>query len=305
MKRKSTEAEQTLDHLEMLESVGTGAFSTVFRARRRKDGEIVAVKQQSNEGRHGDANTAVVLREIAALSALAECPNVIPLYEVLSEWHQVFMVMKFVPRTLRQVWSDHSQPLPETRIRHLLRQLLTALAFTHSRGFLHRDVKPDNVVVAEDDHLYLVDFGLAAFSGRAPHAPVPLIGEVCTIGYRDPWLMQLNASYTRAIDLWSVGCLAIEMFTRRALFSEMDISEREMMLVVYKAFGSPPPGLYTDMYPDLPFYPVRPMADLLPVGTSAAAVNLITGLLEYDPVRRLTAAAALAHPFFSSDTRAE
>uniref|UniRef100_A0A8C0HJ38 mitogen-activated protein kinase n=5 Tax=Neoaves TaxID=3078114 RepID=A0A8C0HJ38_9AVES len=112
-----------------------------------------------------------------------------------------------------------AQPLTLEHVRYFLYQLLRGLKYIHSANVLHRDLKPSNLLVNENCELKIGDFGMARGLGADPrHAKAFLTEYVATRWYRAPELLLSLHRYTRAIDMWSVGCIFAEMLGRRQLF---------------------------------------------------------------------------------------
>lgn len=176
-------------------------------------------------------------------------------------------------------------------------QMFSALAYCHMNNLLHRDLKPQNLLVDTEGHIKLADFGLArAFSvpmGTYTH-------EVVTLWYRPPEILLGSHYYTTSVDIWSLGCIFAEMILRRP-FLRGD-SEIHQLLTIFKLFGTPdesswPGVIYLEAYK--PAFPQWTAASRLPEPIEKLGVEgLVRRLMEYDPSRRMQAKEALNDPYF-------
>jgi len=183
-------------------------------------------------------------------------------------------------------------------MKSFLYQLLKGVAFCHEHRVLHRDLKPQNLLINKKGELKLADFGLA----RAFGIPVRSYShEVVTLWYRAPDVLMGSRKYSTPIDIWSAGCIFAEMATGRPLFPGSSVSDQ--LIRIFKIMGTPNeetwPGVseLADYKADFPVYPTQPLASIVH-GLDEKGLNLISRMLQYDPNQRITAAAALKHPYF-------
>lgn len=179
-------------------------------------------------------------------------------------------------------------------------QLVNGVDACHRHRTIHRDIKPQNILLNDDGWLKLADFGLArTFS-------VPLrryTHEVVTLWYRAPEILLGLERYSAAVDSWSIGCIFAEMAAGRPLF--MGDSEIDQLFKIFRLLGTPTevtwPGVskLKDFQGSFPRWPAK--------GFGAAfdklgpdGVDLLTKLLTYDPSQRITTAEALIHPYFTN-----
>uniref|UniRef100_UPI00398EDE7A mitogen-activated protein kinase 7-like n=1 Tax=Pristiophorus japonicus TaxID=55135 RepID=UPI00398EDE7A len=198
-----------------------------------------------------------------------------------------------------------SQPLSLEHARYFLYQLLRGLKYVHSANVVHRDLKPSNLLVNENCELKIGDFGMARGLGGRADEPEPFLTEyVATRWYRAPELMLSLQGYSRAIDLWSAGCIFAEMLGRRQLFPGKNyLHQLQLILTV---LGTPPERLVGSIGAErvqaylrgLPRRQPVPLAQLYP-GADPQALDLLGLLLRFDPQERPSAPQALRHPFLA------
>lgn len=206
------------DDYEILRELGRGGTAVVYLARERASGDEVAIKLVRAQFADDDEATARLAREARFVKQLHH-PNVVPVREVLELGEcGVALVMTHVPgRTLRQVLRDDGA-LEPARAMRVLRDVASALGAAHALGIVHRDVKPENVFVADDDRAVLADFGIAR--SMSPEAQQLTMHGVAigTPAYMAPEQIEGIDLDARA-DLYSLGLLGWEMITGRRPFA--------------------------------------------------------------------------------------
>lgn len=150
-------------------------------------------------------------RNIAAVLTVERPP-------AIESFTDLYVVLEWMESDLHRI--IHSpQPLTEEHVRYFLFQLLNGLAYIHSANVLHRDIKPSNLLINGDCLLKICDFGMARPMASTPQQHSSFMtAYVATRWYRAPEVMLSFHRYTRAIDVWSVGCILAEMLGRRFLF---------------------------------------------------------------------------------------
>jgi len=180
-------------------------------------------------------------------------------------------------------------------------QLLKGTAFCHENQVLHRDLKPQNLLINRKGELKLGDFGLA----RAFGVPVNTFSnEVVTLWYRAPDVLLGSRTYSTSIDVWSCGCIFAEMISGVPLFRGRD--NQDQLLNIMRIIGTPSDAQFQKIFKDspeiavkqFPRYPKMNLAQVLPKA-SPQALDLLERLLKFDPSERLSAAEALNHPYFT------
>ncbi|RKP09271.1 negative regulator of the PHO system [Thamnocephalis sphaerospora] len=284
-----------------LEKLGEGTYATVYKGKRISSGEIVALKEITLDPDEGAPSTAI--REVSLMKELRH-NNVVRLYDVIHTETRLLLVFEYMDLDLKKYMDLHGQngALQPTVCCSLMYQLLLGLAYCHQRCVLHRDLKPQNLLINARGELKLGDFGLA----RAFGIPVNTYSnEVVTLWYRAPDVLLGSRNYTTTIDVWSAGCVMAEMYTGRPLFP--GATNEDQLQRIFRALGTPNeltwPGVSAlpSWREDFAQYPSRPLAQLLPqLANDPCALDLLARLLQYQPERRISAEEALVHPYFNS-----
>eukprot|EP00053_Salpingoeca_punica_P015494 m.143028 g.143028 ORF g.143028 m.143028 type:complete len:494 (+) comp16729_c1_seq2:350-1831(+) len=316
--------------------VGRGAFGLVAKAEvipgmtrpqnayfGRLATHKVAIKKIGSATAYKDSYHAKqVYREISLLKQLTH-ENIIKLVDLfVSPAQDLYIVTEAMECDLASFVNNLALDLTENHIRYLTTQILRGLKYMHSAGVLHRDLKPQNILINSNLEARICDLGLARVS--APRDGLST-GYVTTRWYRAPEVMLTWQHYTNALDMWSVGCILAEMLNRlnkRATFIDAKTrlhyyaifpadSHAEHLRMILETLGPPPPQVVTaineasirefvlEMMRETydPHNTRTLLAKLSPV--SPVAVDLVNKLLHYDPALRISAADALAHPFLA------
>jgi len=202
------------------------------------------------------------------------------------------LVFEYLDKDLKQYMEDVGQ-IPPYNVKLLLFQLLRGLDYCHSQRVLHRDLKPQNLLINEKGELKLGDFGLA----RAKSVPMKTYShEVVTLWYRPPDVLLGNTQYSTQIDLWGVGCILYEMAAGKTLFPGVDVMDE--LMIIFKTLGIPEPNFSPKLdvtkfscIKKSPFGPRVPSLD-------SNGVDLLEKFLVYEAKDRISSAEALKHPYF-------
>ncbi|KAF3833761.1 hypothetical protein F7725_024965 [Dissostichus mawsoni] len=282
---------------EPVAEIGEGAYGKVYKARDLKNGgRFVALKrvrvQTAEEGM-----PLSTIREVAVLRQLEafEHPNVVRLFDVCTVSRtdretKLTLVFEHVDQDLTTYLEKAPDPgVPPETIKDMMYQLLQGLDFLHSHRVVHRDLKPQNILVTSGGQIKLADFGLA----RIYSFQMALTSVVVTLWYRAPEVL-LQSSYATPVDLWSVGCIFAEMFRRRPLFRGN--SDVDQLGKIFDRGLAPGSGPTTEcLHPR----PPKQLEDLVP-DMDEQGQALLMQFLAFNPSRRISAFAALSHPYFQS-----
>ncbi|KAJ1948655.1 glycogen synthase kinase 3, partial [Dispira parvispora] len=197
-------------------NVGNGSFGVVYQAQLVPSGEMVAIKKVLQDKRFKNRELAVMKEvrhyNIVELKAYfyAQGENKDDLY--------LNLVLEFVPETVYRVTRQYAklkQPVPIFHVKLYMYQLFRSLAYIHSIGICHRDIKPQNLLLNPTTGiLKLCDFG----SAKVLVAGEPNVSYICSRYYRAPELIFGATNYTTSIDIWSAGCVMAELILGQPLF---------------------------------------------------------------------------------------
>ncbi|XP_048025656.1 mitogen-activated protein kinase 6 [Megalobrama amblycephala] len=220
----------------------------------------------------------------------------------LTEVNSVYIVQEYMETDLCKVLEQGL--LSEDHARLFMYQLLRGLKYIHSANVLHRDLKPANLFVnTEDLVLKIGDFGLARIMDPHYSHKGHLSEGLVTKWYRSPRLLLSPNNYTKAIDMWAAGCIFAEMLTGKTLFA--GAHELEQMQLILESIPVVHEEDRLELQSVIPVFirndmsePHTPLAKLLP-GVSPEALDFLEKILTFNPMDRLTAEEALAHPYMS------
>ncbi|VDM14096.1 unnamed protein product, partial [Wuchereria bancrofti] len=186
----------------------------------------------------GEGSYAVVYKcETSLLRALRHS-NIVTLHDIVHEQNSLVFVFEYMKTDLSKYLEQHRTGLEQMQVRLFLFQLLRGLAFCHSKKILHRDLKPQNLLLNGNGELKLADFGLA----RAKSVPSRTYShEVVTLWYRPPDVLLGSTDYSTSLDLWGVGCIFAEMCTGEALFQGVTNNVTDQLDRIFSIRGIPDP----------------------------------------------------------------
>ncbi|KNC47357.1 cell division control protein 2 [Thecamonas trahens ATCC 50062] len=279
-----------------LEKIGEGTYGVVYKARDLLTNDFIALKKIRLDAEdEGVPSTAI--REISLLKEL-EHPNIVRLHDVVHSDKKLYLVFEYLDQDLKKYMDSVSGLLKPALVKSYLQQLLEGIAFCHSHRVLHRDLKPQNLLIDRNGVLKLADFGLA----RAFGIPVrTYTHEVVTLWYRAPEILLGSRHYSCPVDVWSIGCIFAEMASKIPLFP--GDSEIDNLFRIFKILGTPNETIWPGVsaLPDFKSsFPKWQPKNLASVATNLGpdGIDLLSQMLEYEPSRRISAKAALSHPYF-------
>ncbi|KAH8420453.1 hypothetical protein KR009_010564 [Drosophila setifemur] len=244
--------------------VGQGSFGCVYKALRKEDGKVVAIKVISKRGR--STRELKNLRRECDIQARLKHPHVIEMIESFESKTDLFVVTEFALMDLHRYLS-YNGAMTEEAAKRVIGHLVSALYYLHSNRILHRDLKPQNVLLDKNMHAKLCDFGLARNMTLGTHVLTSIKG---TPLYMAPELLA-EQPYDHHADMWSLGCIAYESLAGQPPFCASSILHLVKMI----------------KHEDVKW----------PSTLSSECRSFLQGLLEKDPGQRISWTQLLCHPF--------
>nr|AKP99752.1 mitogen-activated protein kinase 13 [Cucumis sativus] len=286
-----------------IQPVGRGAYGIVCCTTNSETKEEVAIKKIGNAfDNRIDAKRT--LREIKPLCHM-DHDNIIKIKDIIpppdkEKFNDVYIVYELMDTDLHQIIRS-SQALTDDHCQYFLYQLLRGLKYLHSANVLHRDLKPSNLLLNANCDLKICDFGLARTTSETDF----MTEYVVTRWYRAPELLLNTSEYTAAIDIWSVGCILMEILRREPLFPGKDYVQQ--LGLITELLGSPDDSDLGFLRSDnarkyvkqLPHFPKQPLIEKFP-DLPPLAVDLAERMLLFDPSKRITVEEAMNHPYIVS-----
>lgn len=309
MSKRSTNVPEVEDHIslkyEIKKRLGKGAYGIVWKAVDRQTGEIVAVKKIFDAFRNR-TDAQRTFREIMFLQEFGDHPNIVKLLNVVRAQNDkdIYLVFEYMDTDLHAVIKKGTL-LKDIHKRYVMYQLLKAIKYLHSGNVIHRDQKPSNVLLDTDCVVKLCDFGLARSLNQIQEdSGNPALTEyVATRWYRAPEILLGSTRYTKGVDMWSLGCILGEMLLGKALFpgtstinqvekiiSAIPHPSADDVIAIKSEYGS-------SVIQRMLLKPRVPFEELLQASSPPDALDLLRGLLVFNPDKRLTAEQALQHPY--------
>ncbi|XP_017224486.2 cell division control protein 2 homolog A [Daucus carota subsp. sativus] len=288
-----------MDQYEKVEKIGEGTYGVVYKARDRVTNETIALKKiRLEQDDEGVPSTAI--REISLLKEMQH-DNIVRLMDVVHSEKRLYLVFEYLDLDLKKHMDTCPEFAKDPRIiKMFLYQMLRGIAYCHSHRVLHRDLKPQNLLIDRRTNvLKLADFGLA----RAFGIPVRVFThEVVTLWYRAPEILLGARQYSTPVDVWSVGCIFAEMVNLRPLFP--GDSEIDELYRIFRILGTPNentwPGVTSlpDFKTSFPKWPAMELSTVVP-NLDSDGIDLLSKMLCLDPSKRPSARSALKHVYFS------
>ncbi|XP_054085651.1 serine/threonine-protein kinase PITSLRE isoform X5 [Zeugodacus cucurbitae] len=300
---------RSVEEFQCLNRIEEGTYGVVYRAKDKRTNEIVALKRLKME-KEKEGFPITSLREINTLLK-GQHPNIVTVREIVvgSNMDKIFIVMDYVEhdlKSLMETMKARKQFFLPGEVKCLAQQLLRAVGHLHDNWILHRDLKTSNLLLSHKGVLKVGDFGLAREYGSPLKNYTSL---VVTLWYRAPELLLGTLEYSTPIDVWSVGCIFGEFLQMGPLFPGK--TETDELNKIFKELGTPNERIWPG-YKDLPIvknmlsqnsqfadYPVSNLRRRYADKTTDLGIDMLQGLLTYDPKKRLTAEAALKHNYFN------
>lgn len=260
----------------------------------------VAIKKIRHSG-HDEGVPQSALREIGLLRAVNH-DNIVKLLDVELSEQKLALIFEYCEQDLKKYLDTHVGKLSAPTLKRLAYEMVAGITACHTHGLIHRDLKPQNVLIDRRGTLKLADFGL----GKAFSVPMgTMTHEVVTLWYRAPEILlagNQHNKYSIPVDMWSVGAIFAEMVNKKALFpADSEIAE---LYKIFGVLGTPTetvwPGCtkYPDWKRSFPQFKAKAWQSICP-GLEDSGLDLLKGMLTYDPSRRTQGKDLLNHPFFN------
>lgn len=290
--------------LDLVKKLGSGAYGCVCAFTNAK-GNKIAVKKITNafedviDGKR-------ILREVHLLGHFKH-ENIIQILDMYPptspEFDDIYIVTDLMETDLHKVIYS-KQALTEEHSQYFTYQILRGLLYLHSAGVVHRDLKPANILVNKNCDLKICDFGLSRGFNEDEDDP-NLTDYVVTRWYRAPEVVLMASEYTKAIDVWSVGCILCEMIGRKPIFVGKD--HLDQIKKILEVIGTPsdadkkwlPKGPPIKFIEKCGKFAGKPWKQIYP-SASSECITAIQGMLHFDPNQRISVYDCLRIPFFES-----
>ncbi|MDN6572550.1 MAG: cyclin-dependent kinase family protein [Staphylococcus equorum] len=284
--------------------VGEGTYAVVYLGNQISTKRKIAIKEIKT-GLFKDGLDMSAIREVKYLQELRH-PNVIELVDVFLTTNNLNLVLEFLPCDLEVLIKDTSIVFKPSDIKSWLLMTLRGIHHCHRNFILHRDLKPNNLLLAPDGELKIADFGLARSLGNADEL---LTSNVVTRWYRAPELLFGARHYTVAVDIWSIGIIFAELMLRTPYLPGKD--DTDQIDVTFRALGTPTEQIWPNvsnlpLYNALRVYPPPSRQELRNRFSAATekALDLLILMTQLDPNRRCDLTQALLHEYFLEFPRA-
>ena len=305
-KKQEEEAHTSMDNYEKGPTLGEGTFGRVFRATNRRTGRLVAIKK-IRMGKAKEGVNVTAIREIKFLKELQH-KNVIELIEVFPHKRNLYLVYEYMTSDLEAIIKDKANVRLKTGdIKAYMQAILEGLAACHRYWIMHRDVKPNNILLGPGGEVKLADFGAGRIFGSPNDRKFTT--QVFARWYRAPELLFDSQRYSSAVDMWAVGCVFAELMLRRPWLPGNN--DLEQLSLIFDALGTPT----EEQWPGMKALPTASQVVFKPIPAPSAvslrqlfrcdadAIDLLQHFLCFDPSRRITAEEALKHEYFQNSPK--
>ncbi|XP_033734898.1 cyclin-dependent kinase-like 1 isoform X3 [Pecten maximus] len=293
-----------MEKYEKLTKIGEGSYGVVFKCRNKESGMTVAIKRFV-ESEEDPLIKKIAMREIRMLKQLKH-PNLVNLIEVFRRKKRLHLVFEYVDHTVLHELERSPRGVNEDLVKKIVSQTLEAVNFCHIRNCIHRDVKPENILLSIENKVKLCDFGFA----RVLTGPSDEYTDyVATRWYRAPELLVGDPKYGPPVDVWAIGCVFAELLSGQALWpGKSDLDQifqikktlGDLIASQKSAFSSniffqglEIPNVEPEHYVplELKFHKVSPNA-----------LDFMKNCLRMDPADRMTCEELLKHPYMGGMT---
>ncbi|XP_076441746.1 cyclin-dependent kinase-like 1 isoform X2 [Babylonia areolata] len=286
-----------MEKYEKIGKIGEGSYGVVFKCRNKETTQLVAIKKFV-ESEDDPLIKKIAMREVRMLKQLKH-PNLVRLIEVFRRKKRLHLVFDYVDHTLLNELDRYPRGLPEPMVKRIIYQTLLAVNFCHQYNTIHRDVKPENILITRQGQVKLCDFGFA----RILTGPGDEYTDyVATRWYRAPELLVGDTQYGPPVDVWAIGCVFAELLTGQALWPGR--SDVDQLYLIRKTLGDLIPR-HMQIFSTNAFFKgmsipdpdrVEPLEEKFP-NAAQQAMSFLQNCLKMDPAERLACQQLLQHPY--------
>lgn len=288
---------------EIIQKLGKGAYGIVWKAIDRRSKQQVAVKKVF-DAFHNATDAQRTFREVCFLQELNSHENIVKLLNIMKAENNkdLYLVFEFMDTDLHAVIRAHI--LEEIHKKYIVYQILKALKYVHSGDLIHRDLKPANILLNSECHVKMADFGLArSLAHQENDGCDPVLTEyVATRWYRAPEILLGSQKYSKAVDMWSIGCILGELIVGKAIFpGTSTINQIEKVLELtgkpsIKDVEALESHLASNILSSINSIKRRGFQAFFP-NASDEALDLLRKLLVFNPKERFTVEDAINHTY--------
>ncbi|CAH0594407.1 unnamed protein product [Chrysodeixis includens] len=299
---RSRASSRAMERYEKLAKLGEGSYGLVYKCRNRDTGEIVAVKKFV-ENEDDPLIRKIALREIRMLKNLKH-PNLVNLIEVFRRKRKLHLVFEYCDHTVLHELEKFPAGCPELLSKQIIWQTLQGVAYCHRHNCIHRDVKPENILLTSEGVVKLCDFGFA----RMISPGESYTDYVATRWYRAPELLVGDTMYSTPVDVWAIGCVFAELLSGEALWPGK--SDLDQLYLIRKTLGDLLPRHMTIFSQNTFFQGMalpepttsEPLERKIPqrYSSNELVLDFMNKCLDKDPMMRWTCEQLLRHPIFEN-----
>ena len=288
-----------------LSKIGEGTYGVVYKAKDLQSNGLVALnKIRLKPEEEGIPSTAI--REISLLKELYQL-NIVNLLDVIHTSKKLTLVFEYCDSDLKKIMDGlKGEKLPIDTVKLYLYEMLKGINYIHKHKILHRDLKPQNLLINTNGVLKICDFGLARGFG----VPIRIYtNEVVTLWYRAPDILLGSKMYDTSVDIWSIGCIFAEMILGIPMF--LGKNENEQLDRIFNLLGTPNDNEYPWLKESPEWngyinsetfkkYEKQDIRKIYPNINDNDSYDLLEKMIVFDPDKRISAEEALKHPYFNS-----
>ena len=314
---------RSLNEYEVNMAIGEGSYGIVYQAKYigKKEyqslyviPDVVALKQIKTE-KENEGFPITALREIMILKKL-DHKNILKLLEVVVSEpkkekkieegkinRDVYLVFEYMKHDLYGILKSNID-YTLSQIKYIFHELVLGLKYLHENNILHRDLKPGNILVNAKNEIKIGDFGLARIFSNSSNIK-RYTNQVVTVCYRAPELLLGETNYSTEVDIWSLGCILLELLIRRTVF--IDKEEKSTFVLICKLCGIPNDKNWEGVTKYKNYNLIIPRGkyeckinnETFPT-FDGVTLDIIKQMLTLNPKKRITLDAILKHPFLTS-----